>query len=199
MIPTYALTAAALAAVTNGQIVVGEGAADVNDEAWNSVMESANLTSTQEFTGRDVSTAFPGKTQEGWKLHVALKDDVDAPNSDDKLTATTLSLSAPGDVKFDDSWNLCMHVFNVYPSSAGGWGSKFGSDCSDMVALECVDDMRKYGISKFTGDCASWTVTPSCLRDIEEAKGSSISIKGTLNTPILVHNSNMSQPRMLKT
>jgi len=51
---TLALSSAALLALAkaDGPYLGGSGAEDVSSEAWASVAESANLTSSQSFTGR---------------------------------------------------------------------------------------------------------------------------------------------------
>jgi hypothetical protein len=170
MIGKYALSAAALLQLANranGQIYFGDLNDDVSSEDWASVAESANFTQTTTFTGRDVSGSYPGESQDDWSLHFAIKDDLEGAN-DKQLTAGTISLSGPdGAVEFDDSWELCVHVFNVKESSSGGFGSATDS-CSGIVAPECVEDLLKDAISNYAEGCSAYKTTPSCLRDIQE-------------------------------
>lgn len=182
---TLALSAAALLAVARAQdpIVQGEFAEDVSSDEWNSIAEDPNLTDSVSFSGKDVSSPYPGSNQNGWELSLAVKDDLEAPEGaeGDALTASTISLSAPdGETEFDDSWRLCLHVFPVQTSSAGdGFGHEFDPDCNGLVATECVDDLRKQARNKFGAGCESWKITPSCLRDLNDQKGWSTTINGT--------------------
>jgi hypothetical protein len=181
---TPAVSAAALLAVARAQdaIVQGELAKDVSSDDWDSVAEDPNLTAQQTFTGKDVSSPYPGSDQKGWELTLAVKDDLEAPEDadEDLLTATTISLSAPdGDTDFDDSWRVCVHVFPVKGSSAGdGWGHEFEPDCKGLVAQECVDDLRKQGRKNFGAGCEGYGIKPSCLRDLNEQTGWSTTING---------------------
>lgn len=178
MIAKYALSAAALlqlASQVNGQAYAGKGFDDVSDDEWASVAESANFTQSTTFKGRDVSSSYPSKEQNDWSLLFSIKDDLDA--GDEQLTAGTISISGPdGEVEFDDSWLLCVHVFNVTATSADGFGS-LTNGCDGIVAPECVDDLRKNAIKNFGVGCPSYKTTPSCLRDVEqESRGAAISI-----------------------
>lgn len=174
MIGKYALSAAALlqlATSVNGQIVVGEGATDVSGEDWATVGESANLTQTQTFEGRDVTASFPGEPQEGWELRLALKDNLES--GDSSWTAGTISLAGPdGDVEVDDSWNLCVHVFPVKVSSGNGFNSDFEPTCEGLVAPECVEDLISRGVDRFESGCPRFDFSPSCLRDVSETEDS---------------------------
>lgn len=177
-----ALSTAALLAVARAQsdaIVNGDLAGDLSGDDWSSVSESANLTDSQTFTGRDVSSAYPAESQDGWQVRLAVKDNVPAPDSDDFLTATTISLSPPNedDISFDESWRLCAHVFPVKDSSAvDGFGTEFEPGCKGIVAGECIEDLRKMGQEEFEAGCPSWEITPSCLRDLEKQEGWSVDI-----------------------
>lgn len=181
---TRAVSAAALLAVARAQdaIVQGSFANELSSDEWDSVAEDPNLTAQQTFTGKDVSSPYPGSDQKGWELTLAVKDDLEAPEEadEDLLTATTISLSAPdGDTDFDDSWRVCVHVFPIKVSSAGdGWGHEFEPDCKGLVAQECVDDLKKQGRKSFGAGCESNGIKPSCRRDLEGKTGWSTSING---------------------
>lgn len=174
---TQALSSAALLAMAKAQdvITLGDGPEGVS---WDSVTKSANLTASQNFTGRDVSSSYPGSAQGGWEVSLALKDNVAVEGSDDLLTARTITMSAPegNNATIDDSWRVCAHVFPV--SSSEGWGQEFDTNCKGLVAPECVDDLMKEGRKKFGAGCPSWKITPSCLRDLEEQKGDSVILNG---------------------
>lgn len=177
---TLALSSAALLALAkaDGPYTLGSGADDVSSEAWASVAESANLTSSQTFTGRDVSSEFPGSSADGWTVSLAVRDNLPAEDGDDVLTATTLTLTAADEESsIDDSWRVCAHVFPVLSSSNPGFASEVPG-CDGLVATECVDDLAKQGRGKFGEGCPSWKITPSCLRDLSEQKGYGVVIDG---------------------
>lgn len=177
---TLALSSAALLALAkaDGPYTLGSGADDVSPEAWASVAESANLTSSQTLTGRDVSSEFPGSSADGWTVSLAVRDNLPAEDGDDVLTATTLTLTAAGEESsIDDSWMVCAHVFPVMTSSNPGFAAEVPG-CDGLVAAECVDDLAKQGRRKLGEGCPSWKITPSCLRDLSEQKGYGVVIDG---------------------
>lgn len=181
MIPKYALSAAALLQLAHGQITIkGENAAELDGEQFAEVQESANMTASNTFTGRDVSASYPGEPQEGWQLRLAIKDDIDV-GDDEQQVASTISLEGPdGSVDIDDSWNMCVYVYPIKESSGSGFGSEYEPDCTALVAPECVDDILKRGREHYGTDCPTISLVPSCLRDlVEDYDGDSIRINGT--------------------
>ncbi|KAK7221903.1 hypothetical protein V2G26_009906 [Clonostachys chloroleuca] len=164
----FALPAAAtLLQAASAQILYGADAGSLSSDTWSSVIESANYTDSQSVAGRDLSATYPGSEQDGWSLSFAIKDGV-AGSGETKTPAGAISLSGPSS-DFDDSWHLCLHVFPVRPASAGGaWSTDFDGTCSGSVATECLDDLKKNALSNFGKDCKTWSLTASCLRDIQD-------------------------------
>lgn len=180
MIAKYALSAAALlqlASKANGQVVAGDGSGDISGEEWATVASEANFTQHVTFEGYDVESSYPSSSQGDWSLHYSVKD---LDSGDELLTAGTISIYGPDDeVTFDDSWLLCVHVFEVKDTSAGGFGSATNG-CEDVVAVECVDDLRKNAIKNFGEGCPSYKTTESCIRDIgDNVRGSVVAINCT--------------------
>lgn len=163
----FALLAAALLQAASAQILYGADVSSLSSDTWSSVIESANYTDSQSVSGRDLSAAYPSSEQDGWSLNFAIKDGV-AGSGETKTPAGAISLTGPGG-DFDDSWHLCLHVFPVRAASAGGaWSTDFDGTCSGSVAGECLDDLRKNALSNFDKDCKTWSLSPSCLRDIQD-------------------------------
>jgi hypothetical protein len=182
-----ALTLAAGITRAEEAVYVGEKAADVSLETWESVADQSNATSTAKFPGVDITKAYPGEAKDGWELTIAVKNNITGPgdDADSLFTGTTMSIAYPegGDnATVDDSWHFCLYSFMVKPSSAKSDGFVAGStpSCKDLVGSECIDDLKKNAVKNYAKDsCPVYKTTPSCLRDLEEVQeGMALSVSG---------------------
>ncbi len=177
-----ALTLAAGLVRAEDAIFVGDKAADVSLDTWEDVAKQPNATSTAKFPGVDITKAYPGESKDGWELSVAVKNNITGPGDSGFFTGTTMSIAYPGDdASADDSWHFCLYTFIVHPSSATSDGFVAGSDpsCKDLVAYECIDDLKKNAIKNYAKDgCPAFKTTASCLRDLDEQSGSPLSVSG---------------------
>jgi hypothetical protein len=180
MMPKYILSAATLLQLACSQIVlIDEDATDLETGQFEQVLESANMTALQTFTGRDVSTEYPGEPQDGWQVRLSIKDNIEV-DGDREQVASVITLEGPdGSIEFDDSWNMCAYVYPIKTSSGDGYGTDYDGDCSGLIAPECVDDLLKRGRRYYASDCPTIETVPSCLQNlVEDSDGDSIRING---------------------
>lgn len=184
-----ALTLAAGLVRAEDAIFVGDKAAEVSLDTWESVANQPNASSTAKFTGVDFTKAYPGEPKDGWELTISVKNNLTGPGDEGFFTGTTMSIAFPeggDDAEADDSWHFCLYTFIVHPSSATSDGFVAGSDpsCMNLVGGECIDDLKKYAVDNYAKDsCPTFKTTASCLRDLDEQRPSALSVSGKTFPP----------------
>lgn len=169
---------ASLVCAADNVIIVGDGASDVSANTWKDVASSPTNSTTSKFTGFDVSMDYPGSEQDGWELSVDVKENAKGPNGN--ITATVLSISRPSNGTFDKSWHFCVYAFTVKATSSYAYFAGQKDSCNNLVAAECIDDLKKNAVkNSATDSCNAYSTTPSCLRDLdEEQKAKVLSLSG---------------------
>ncbi|KAK4087698.1 hypothetical protein Purlil1_8029 [Purpureocillium lilacinum] len=157
-------------------IYAGPNAQDISSETWQQVLDSPTNSSTANMTGFDVTKAYPGSEQEGWRLKIGVRGGLDG----DGKTATVMSLAPPAGgelANVSDTWHLCVYAFDVKASSATRWGSGKTPSCSGLVADECVDQLSKDAVAGYAKDsCPEFSTKPACLRDLPEQTAMALSL-----------------------
>lgn len=173
----FIICLARIASAADNAIVIGPKATEVTIDAWRDVVSSPTNGTTSKFKGFDTSKPYPGSEQEGWELSIGVKEYVNVSNSNG--TATIMSINPPSNGSFDNSWHFCLYTFNVNPRSAAQYYGGQKDSCSNLVAKECIDDIKKNAVKNSATDgCTAYQTTPSCLRDISEQSALVLSVPG---------------------